>query len=109
MDKDLAPDRSEPQSDLVCIFRTGEESLIAIVKSILDGEEIPYLARGADLQDLFGVGLIGAGFNIVVGSVDFLVHRDDVERARAALDAFRQSFMGQDSESEDGQSTEQDL
>ncbi len=91
-----------PESDLVCVFRTGDEGLVAIVKSILDGEGIPYIARGADLQDLFGIGRIGGGFNIVVGSVDFMVGPDDAERARAVLEALREGFMnGGAAESED--------
>lgn len=87
-------DTGAPGSDLVCIFRTGDEGLAAIVRSILDGEGIQYIARNADLQDLFGVGRIGGSFNFAVGPIDFLVSPGDAERARAVLDALRQGFLG---------------
>ena len=95
-------DTDEHGSDLVCVFRTGDEGLVAIGKSILDGEGIQYIARNAELQDLFGVGRIGGSFNFVIGSVDFLVAPGDVERARALLDALRQGFLsGGAAQSED--------
>ena len=82
-----------PERDLVCIFRTGDEGLVAIVKSILDGEGILYIARGAEVQDLFGVGRIGGSFNFAVGPVDFLVRPEDAPRSRAVLDALREGFL----------------
>ena len=97
-------DMGEPGSDIVCVFRTGDEGLAAIVKSILDGEGIRYIARNAELQDLFGVGRMGGGFNVLVGSIDFLVMRDDAERARAVLEALRDGFLssGEDRDSDSG-------
>jgi hypothetical protein len=83
----------EHGSDLVCVFRTGDEGLVVISKSILDGEGIRYIARNAELQDLFGVGRIGGSFNFVIGSVDFLVAPGDAERARTLLDALRKGFL----------------
>jgi hypothetical protein len=87
-------DTAVPGSDLVCVFRTGDEGLVAISKSILDGEDIRYIARSAELQDLFGVGRIGGSFNFVIGSVDFLVAPEDAERAGALLDALGKGFLG---------------
>lgn len=86
-------DTGVPGADLVCVFRTGDEGLVAISKSILDGEGIQYIAQNAELQDLFGVGRIGGSFNFVIGSVDFLVAPGDAERARALLDALRKGFL----------------
>jgi hypothetical protein len=86
-------DTGVPGSDLVCVFRTGDEGLVVIVKSILDGEGIQYIARNAELQDLFGVGRIGGSFNFVIGSVDFLVAPEDAARARTLLDALRKGFL----------------
>ena len=66
------------------IFRTGDAGLVALAKSLLEGEGIEYMARGDGLQDLFGWGRL-AGFNPVVGPVEFVVRSDDAPRARALL------------------------
>ena len=75
----------EPNLDLVPVFRTGDAGLIALAKSLLDGEGIQYMARGDGLQDLIGWGRLGVGFNYVVGPVEFVVRSDDAPRVRALL------------------------
>jgi len=75
----------EPNLELVPVFRTGDAGLVALAKSLLEGERIEYLARGEGLQDLFGGGRLGGGFNIVVGPVEFVVRSDDAPRVRALL------------------------
>lgn len=64
------PDRSlfspgpEPTPDvkLVRVLTTGDAGLIAVAKSLLEGEEIDYLIRGDGLQDLEGLSASdGAG------------------------------------------------
>jgi hypothetical protein len=97
--------RGEPADDPVCVFRTGDEELAAVVKSILEGEEIKYVARSVETHELFGAGGDGGGLNYTVGSVDFLVARDDVERVRRILDALRAGFLSGGA-GEDGDSGE---
>jgi len=76
----------KPDSELVVVLRTADEGLTILAKSILDAEEIPYVLKGQAVQDIFGVGRLG-GANYVTGPVVFLVHKDDAENARAALQA----------------------
>ena len=75
----------EPNIELVSVFRTGDAGLVALAKSLLEAEGIEYMARGDGLQDLFGWGRLGAGFNYVVGPVEFVVRRDDAQRANVLL------------------------
>ena len=49
---------------------------------LLDGAEIPYFAKGEQLQNLFGVGQVGTGFNPIVGPVELLVSRSDCGAGR---------------------------
>jgi hypothetical protein len=86
-------DREEPADDQVCVFRTGDEEIANAAKAVLDGEEIRYVARNVELQELFGAGRGGGGINFAVGSVDFLVSREDAERARGVLNALREGFL----------------
>jgi hypothetical protein len=85
--------RGEPAADPVCVFRTGDEELAAVVKSILEGEGIQYVMRNVETRELFGAGGAGGGLNYTIGSVDFLVPRDDTERVRHILDALRAGFL----------------
>jgi hypothetical protein len=75
-----------PETVLVPVLRTGDAGLILLAKSILEGEEIEYLVRGENVQDLFGVGRLG-GHNYVTGPTEFLVHAGEAERARTLLEA----------------------
>jgi hypothetical protein len=76
-----------PDVELVPVFATGDAGLISLAKSLLEAEGIDYYGRGEGVQDLFGWGRIAAGFNLVVGPVQFLVRADDAERARDLLKA----------------------
>ena len=73
-----------PDVELVSIFATGDPGVIAVAKSLLDGEEIDYLIRGEGLQDLFGAGRMG-GFSYAMGPAEFWVRADDADCARELL------------------------
>ena len=75
----------EDHERLVTVFETGHEGIIAVVKSLLDEAQIRYLAKGEGVQDLFGVGILGTGFNPITGPVQFRVMPDDAEYARELL------------------------
>ncbi len=80
-----AQHEKEDHERLVTIFETGNEAIIAVVKSLLDEAQIKYLAQGDGVQDLFGVGVIGTGFNPITGPVVFQVMPEDAEYARELL------------------------
>ena len=73
------------ESDLITVFESGNQGVIAFVKSILDSAEIPYLAKGENIQNLFGLGVIGTGFNPISGPVQIQVRREDESVARELL------------------------
>ena len=77
--------RGDPAIVLVTVLSTGDPALIAMAKSLLDDEGIEYLLRGEGLQDLFGWGRVGTGYNILTGPAEFVVRTDDAERARQLL------------------------
>ena len=93
----LPPD---PTIRLTSVFRTGDPALIALAKSLLDSEGIEYLVRSEGVQDLFGGGRIGAGFNIVTGPAEFVVREDDVEKARELFRDLEASTSTDDGQSE---------
>src|SRR5688572_25290738 len=71
----------EPNVQLVPVFRAADAGLIALAKSLLEGEGIEYMTRGEEIQDLFGWGRL-SGFNSAVGAVEFVVRSDDATRVR---------------------------
>lgn len=70
---------------LVTVYETGHEGVAAVVKSVLDEAKIKYLAQGEGVQDLFGVGVVGVGFNPITGPVQFKVMPEDEKYARELL------------------------
>jgi hypothetical protein len=79
-------------SDLVTIFETGNAALIAMAKSLLDGADIAYFVKNENLQNLFGGGVMGTGFNVVVGPVQIQVRREDQDTARTLLSDLGEGF-----------------
>ena len=75
-----------PHVKLVRVFVSVNGGLTGVAKSLLEGEQIAYLERGERLQDLFGWGRFGTGYNYIVGPAEFWVCEDDAENARARLE-----------------------
>ena len=71
--------------DLVTVLASGDPGLMAVAKSLLRSADIPFLVQGEGVQDLFGVGRIGSGFNVVTGPARLQVGADDADDARAVL------------------------
>jgi hypothetical protein len=66
------------------VFVTADGTEAAVVRSLLDSSDIPYIVDGAAGQDYLGLGLAGVGV-IGRGGVAFKVRTEDVEAARALL------------------------
>jgi hypothetical protein len=79
------PPPPQPPGDVVTVLETGSQSLVAVARSILDGAGIPYIARNDRLQNLFGWGSIGTGFNVAMGVVRLQVPPEREREARALL------------------------
>ena len=67
------------------VFQSSDLALFALAKYALDGERIPYIADGEGIQDLFGVGRLGTGYNLITGPPRIRVMAEHVERARELL------------------------
>ena len=48
-------------AELVTVVETSNPTLLVLMKSVLDGAEIPYYAKGEALKNLFGLGQVGSG------------------------------------------------
>lgn len=82
------PEPAETSSpELVTVLETGDQSLIAVAKSVFDGAGISYIARNERLQNLFGWGTIGTGYNVAMGPIRLQVLPQDAEAARELLAA----------------------
>jgi hypothetical protein len=82
--------------DLVTVLKTGDDSTIKVVKSLLEAEGIPCMLQGGGMQDLVGLGRAGAGFNVALGPVQVQVRPQDVDAALELLEAHDLGFTGPD-------------
>ncbi|HTQ12207.1 MAG TPA: DUF2007 domain-containing protein [Fimbriimonadaceae bacterium] len=74
-----------PPFELVTVLETGDQSLVAVAKSVLEGAGIPCIARNERLQNLFGWGAIGTGFNAAMGPIRLQVLQEDEAVAKELL------------------------
>lgn len=75
----------------VTVYESGDPAFISITKSVLDSEGIKYFFKGEGLQDLFGGGRIGTGFNPLIGPVKIQVDQNDAEYAKQLLQQIEDS------------------
>jgi hypothetical protein len=78
----MDPDKEK----VVTVLSTGNEALIALAKSILDDAGIRYFAKNEGVENLIGVGVIGTGFNPVIGPIELQVLEEDVATAKKLLE-----------------------
>ena len=80
--------------DLVTVFETGNAALVAVAKSILEDAGIIFSVKGDGLQSLFGFGVMGTGFNPVVGPVQIQVPPNHEAAAAGLLRDLGESGTG---------------
>ncbi|MEE8522665.1 MAG: DUF2007 domain-containing protein [Thermoanaerobaculia bacterium] len=81
----MSPENHEAP-DYVKVFETSETAVIPVIKSVLEGAEIPYLVKGEDLMNLFPSEMLGGLYRPSAG-VHFMVSADRAEEARQLLAA----------------------
>jgi len=89
------------KENLVTVFKSGNEALISLVKSILDEANIKYLVKGENIKDLFGFGVIGTGYNPLTGPVEIQVLEENADYAFELLKDIREDLTEETNTDED--------
>lgn len=76
--------------DLVTVFESVDVALLAMAKVALEGAGIRYVTQNEGTQDLFGVGRLSSGYNLVTGPVRIRVAPENAERARQLVADLRE-------------------
>ncbi len=79
------PPPEPPPLRIVTVLATGDQLRLEMAKSLLDSAGVDYWVKGERLQDLFGGGRVGAGFNIMIGPMLLQVDEADEPDAKAIL------------------------
>lgn len=84
----LPPLETTPHPDLhlVTVLEVGDPSLLAVAESLLQEQGIPYSKSNEQLQDLFAMGRLGAGFNPITGPILLQVPEEHAETALQILE-----------------------
>ena len=80
---------------LVTIFSTGNHGLIALAKSILDDAKIGYYAKNENSEDLIGIGVVGTGYNPVIGPIELQVLEENAGEAKKLLKELSEGQVGE--------------
>ncbi len=67
--------------ELVLVYTANSYSDYLLAVSLLEEENIPFLVKNEGVQSLFGLGVVGTGFNPVTGPIELHVQGEDAERA----------------------------
>jgi hypothetical protein len=74
----------------VTVFSSGNEALVAVAKSLLDDAGIEYIVRNEETQNLVGFGVLGTGYNPVIGPTVIQVLESKEEEAKKVLEELRE-------------------
>jgi hypothetical protein len=78
-----AVDRTD--EELVVVFRTPEEPVAAVAKSILDAAGVACTVKGGFINDLTGISRLGTMFRPGIRPVEILVLESDASEAKVVL------------------------
>jgi Putative prokaryotic signal transducing protein len=81
-----AQQQGDRNAQLVSVFESSDQALIALAQSLLESANIPFMTRGEGVQDLFGWGRAAGGFSVITGPVTFQVNKEDANDAHALLE-----------------------
>ena len=76
--------KPDPDIELVPILVEREETKLILIEARLEEAGIAYMAKGEQIQDLFGFGRLTV-VNPITGPVEIYVTSTDVDAAREAL------------------------
>ncbi len=81
----LWPSKLAEDDPWVTVVQTGDSGQIAFIKSLFEDAQIPLLVKGEGVQDLFGMGRLGSGYNLITGPVQIQVPASHLEEAQELL------------------------
>lgn len=88
----LWPSKAGESDPFVTIFKTGDPGQVAFIKSLFENAEIPYMVAGDKVQDLFGLGRLGSGYNMITGPVLIKVRESYRREAEELLSEIEESL-----------------
>lgn len=91
----------EDNSKTVVLYRPANEAEFLVIGSMLDDREIPYMSRNKNIQNLFGAGSLGTGFNVITGEITILVNENDFEEASEVIRQFEEAKNREDNAEEE--------
>jgi hypothetical protein len=94
--------QAHPDLELVTVFTAADPAAVLTAESLLAEAGVPFEKTGDGLQDLFGAGRLGTGFNILVGPVRFRVPEERAAEARELLEELGEQTAGDLEALEDG-------
>ncbi|MBL8026401.1 MAG: DUF2007 domain-containing protein [Fibrobacteres bacterium] len=84
VDKYYMTENNKPLQ-MVTVFMPENMAQLAVAKAILDDAGIPYYVKNEISQNLFGAGMVGAGFNTASGAMAVEVAASQAEEAAILL------------------------
>lgn len=88
---------------LVTVLETGDPGELAFAESVLRGAGIPYAKRGESVQDLFALGRLGTGFNLLTGPVFLQVPEEQADAAAEILAEALPAQLGEEEWDQDAE------
>lgn len=81
--------------ELVTVFQSEDIVAISLAKGLLEQAEIPYIVKNEAVQELFGSGRMGIGYNPVVGAIQIQVDRHYEHSASKLLEELGHKESGE--------------
>jgi hypothetical protein len=72
----------------VTVYISDNQTDHLLAQSILEGEKIKYFTKNENVQNLFGMGQFGTGYNPVTGPMEIQVPQQEFEHAQLVIKEF---------------------